>query len=217
MLGRDPARAHVLGGAAHARIRGVEVHLARQIQVAAHHRALKEVNVLERVHGPGDVVQVLGGGVTVFAAKSVHDAHRSACGAEIHLVAPGFHVVLGVLAVQHKVARGIGHGVFNQCARKNQAAGVGEFGASLGHQLDAAFGCVGQADVFQGVKRGVVDFEDIGVAQRLVGAAVHAGAHRAQAVGQRARSRGPTGLACAATGVGFFRGCAHGIPLAVAG
>ena len=56
------------------------------------------------------------------------------------------------------------------------------------------------------------DFDHVGIAQGFVSAATHARAHRAQAVGQRRRARSAAGIACAATGVGFLKNCAHGVP-----
>ena len=72
--------------------------------------------------------------------------------------------MLGVLAVQHKVACGIGYRVFNQRAREQQAARVGELGTGFGHQLDTALRGIGQADVLERVQRGVMDFDHIGIA-----------------------------------------------------
>ena len=203
----------MLGGATHAGVGGVEVHLPRQVEVAADHRALEKVDVLQRVDHAGNVVQVLRRGVAVFTRECVHHAHRRAGSAEVDLIAPGLHVVFGVLAVQHKVARGVGHRVLDQRTGKNQATGVGQLGTRFGHELDATLRRISQANVFQGVQRSVVDFEHVGIAQRLEGATVHAGAHRAQAVGQRCRTGGATGFAGTSAGIGFFSSCAHEVYL----
>ena len=45
--------------AADAGVAGVEIHLERVGQVARHHRALEEMDVLERVDHAADVVEVL--------------------------------------------------------------------------------------------------------------------------------------------------------------
>ena len=147
MLGRDPARTDMFGGAGHAGITGVEVHLGRVHQIAANHRALEEVQMLERVHHARDVVQIERGRVAVFAAVRVHHMHRRAGRAEIDTIAPGLHVVLRILAMQHEMARGIGDGVLDQGAREQKAPGIGQGATGLGQVLDAAGRRVGKANL----------------------------------------------------------------------
>ena len=105
------------------------------------------MDVLQGIDHAGDVVEVLGGGVAVFAGLGIHHAHRSACRSEVNVGSPRLHVMLGVLAVQYKIARCVGNRIFNESARKNQTPGVGQFGACFGHELDAAFRRIGQANV----------------------------------------------------------------------
>ena len=178
-----PARTHVFGGAGDARIGGVDIHFKRSRDLAAHDRALKEMKVLERVDHARDVVQILGRRVAVDAGRRIDDVHGSACGAEIDPRSPWLHVVLRILAVQHEVPRSPGHGVLDQRARKNQPPGGVELRPRLGHVLDAAGSRVGEPNVFQHVERSMMDSKHVGVGQRLVQAARHARADRAQVVG----------------------------------
>jgi hypothetical protein len=188
----------------HARISRVDVHFHRRRDLAAHHRALIEVQVLERVHDPSDVVQILGGRIPIQARLAIHDVNRGARGAEIHSRSPRLHVVFRVLAVEHEVPGGPRDGIFHQRAREDQPAGGVELRPSLGHVVDAARGRIREPDVLQHVQRGMMDAQHIRVRQGLVSAARHAGTHGTQVVGQRSRPRGaPRRTRAAARDLGF--------------
>ena len=142
------------------------------------------MQMLQGIDHAGNVVEVLCGGFAVGTGLGIHHVNRSAGSAEVDLVTPGFHVVFGVLGVQHEVARGIGHRVFHKRAREEQASGVGQGGAGLDHGVNPALWRVGKTDGFQCIKCGMVNFQDIGVAQGLVATTAHAWAHRLEVVRQ---------------------------------
>ena len=60
---------------------------------------------------------------------------------------------------------------------------------SLGHDLHAAIGGIGQTDLFQHVQRGLVDAFHFCVGQRIVGAAGKARAKGANIFGQRGSTK----------------------------
>lgn len=67
----------VLLGARAAGVDGVEVHLQIVGNIAAHHRALHEVDIVQCVADPGGVMQILHGAITIVAAVDVDHMHGS--------------------------------------------------------------------------------------------------------------------------------------------
>ena len=78
------------------------------------------------------------------------------------------------------------------------------------HDLDAGVGGISQPHFGQQTQRRLVDLLDVAVAQRPVAAAGHAGAHRAQVIGQRTGALGPAGVASGGTS-GYNRGIGHAV------
>ncbi len=185
-----PRRAHVLGGAGHAEVARVDVHLHRVGQVARHHRALVEVDVLHGVDQAGDVVGILRERLAVLAGDRVHHVDGRARGAEVDLLAPRLHVELRVLRVQREVAGGDGQRVLDERPREQQAAVLGERAALRQQHVEAAVDGIGQPDVLQHVQRGFVHLAHLGVGEWLVAARGHARVHRPHVVGERCRAQG---------------------------
>ncbi len=115
---RHPAGAHMFGRAADRRVTGVGVHIQRVGQVAADHGALEEMDVVQRIGHARHVVQVGGGRFAIGAGARVDHMNGGARGAEIDLVAPGFHVVAGIAGVERKPPRRPGDRVLHQCPRE---------------------------------------------------------------------------------------------------
>jgi hypothetical protein len=74
----------MLRGAREAGVERVHVHLVVVGHVAADHRALEEVDVLEVLGEPRGVVEIARRGFAVVAADRVDDMDRRARGAEMH-------------------------------------------------------------------------------------------------------------------------------------
>ena len=121
MVRMHPAAADVLGRAHDRGVAGVEVHLERIGDIARHHRALEEMDVLHDIDDAADVVEVLDGRVAVAAVRVDH-VDGGAGGAEVGALAPGLEVVARILAGQHEVACRLGQRVLDQRTRIQQPA-----------------------------------------------------------------------------------------------
>ena len=94
----------MLGGAHHAGIERVEVHIERIGNVARHHRPLEEMDVVEPLDDAAGVIDVLQQRFAVFALLDIDQMHGGTRRAVMHALALDQHVVLGVLAVQGEIA-----------------------------------------------------------------------------------------------------------------
>jgi hypothetical protein len=163
------------------------------------------MDIIHAVDQARRVVKVGELGLAIRAGLQVDDVNGGAGGAEIDLLAPGLHVVLGVLAVHHEVAPGLGQGVLHQTTRDQESALVGQGRTRIGEQLDAGGNGVAEADLLQHVEGGAMDALDLGVAERLVIAAFHAGLDRAFLLRNGCRAQLAPGVAPAAPPLGGFR------------
>ena len=180
-----PARAHVLRRARHGGVAGVEVHLERVGEIAAHHGALEEMHMLQRIDGAGDVVEVARGRLPVVAGVGVHHVHRRAGRAKVDALAPRFEVVARIEAVQHEAPSGADDHVLNGRGRKRDPAVRLQHRARRRQQLHARGRAIRHADCFQNIKGCLVNAYDIGRVQRSVAAAFHTWPYWAQIVRQR--------------------------------
>ena len=178
-------RAHMLGRAGTAGIKRVDVHLVIVGDVAAHHDALEEVDVVEMLRQPRRVVEILRGGIAVFARLHVDDMHRRARRAVMHPRAREEKVVFFFAPVQRDVARRDGQHVLHQRAGEADAPVVAEDRAGTGQDLDARFRRVGKPDGFKRLQRRFVDAQYGLVGQRPVLPAGQPGAYRSQVLRKR--------------------------------
>ena len=86
-IGVKEAGADVLFGAGKAGIERVQIHIDVVDHIAAHHRALVEVDVIQIINQARRVIQVLRGGIAVIQRDRVNDMHSSPCCAEMHIAA----------------------------------------------------------------------------------------------------------------------------------
>ncbi len=196
MFWLDEAGADVLSRPCDAGVAGVQVEVARRDHVARDHRALEEVDVLQRVGQTGHVVEVLQSRFAVGASLGIDDVDRRARSAEVHPRAAELHVEPRVGRVQDDVPRRLGQGVLDEGARDHQAALVCEPRPGRGHQIDAAWNRVGEADLFEHVECGGMDPPHLGLGQGMVAAAGQTRTHRPSVLGNRGRAQlapsGPT-------------------------
>ena len=163
----------MLAGPADAGVAGVQIQVARLDHVAGDDRALEEVNMIQRVDQPGDVIEIGQARLPVLAAFRVDHVHGGPGGAEVNLGPFRPDVVLRILAVQGEVPRRDRQSVLHQAARKQQPALIGQGATGIGHQLDTRRDRLGQADLLQGVECRLVDAPYLAIGQRLVEAAFH--------------------------------------------
>ena len=182
----------MLGGARHAGVERVEIHLQRVGNVARHHRPLEEMDVVQPVDDAGGVVDVLQQALSVFALLDVDQMHRRARRAVVHALALDHHVVPGVLAAQREVARGPFDRVEHEVAWKTDAAVRPKRRADPCQRLDAGGNGVGETDRLQQRQHRLVDAFEVVPAQRSVAPAFEPGAHWPYVIGQR---RSPHGAA----------------------
>lgn len=175
----------MLGRAHHAGIERVEVHFERIGNVARHHRPLEEMDVVEPVDDAGGVIDVLQQRFAVFALLDIDQMDGGTRRAVVHALALDHHVVFRILAVQGEIPRCLLDRVEHQRARETDAAVIAIGGAGLGQRLDAGGDGIGEADGFQQRQHRLVDALLVVAAQRSVAAALEAGAHRPDVVGQR--------------------------------
>ena len=183
------AGADVLAGAGDAGIAGVEIELARVGQIARHHRTLEQVDVVEAIDQPGDVVQIRKRGVAVGSGRRVDDVHRGAGCAEIHPGAPGLEVAARVGGMQHETPGGTRDRVLDQSTREPEPAVAPEHAARRNHQVDARRDRIGQPDLLQDIQGRTVDALDLGVAKRPIAAARQTGPDRHLVAGDRPRAQ----------------------------
>ncbi len=170
-----------------------------------HDGALEEMDMLHRVDDAGDVVEILDRRFAIVAGDGIDDVHRRAGGAEIDPLAPGLHVVLRILAVQHEAAAR----PWRACPRPARAGKSSRplsfsIAPGRGADLDAGGDGVGEADLLQHVEGGVVDPQHILVAERLDSGRLPAPARPGADSGQGRGPQGPARLApAAAAGIGF--------------
>ena len=98
----------MLCGARDASVERVDIEVMPGDHVARRQRALVEMNMLTGVDDAARVIKINQQGLAILLCFRLHDMHRSACRAEIDLVARWLHVVLGVAAMQHEITCTIG-------------------------------------------------------------------------------------------------------------
>ena len=179
MFGLHPARSDVLRRPGNCGVAGVEVEVPRILEVTADDRTLEEVDVLERVDETGDVVEVRHGRLPVLASPGVHHVHRGARGPEVHPVPGKLEVVPGILPVEHDIASGARHRVFDESAREEEPTFGAQLPAGRRNRLDTARDGLGQSDLLEHIeRRGVNPLDPVRI-EGLVPAAGQTGAHRA--------------------------------------
>ena len=150
--------------------------------------------------GVGDarhVVQVLGRGLPVAVVFRVGNHDRGAGRGEVHPAAAEIQVVPGILAVQHQVAPGQRHGIFNYGSRHSQAAVATEYRAGAGTRLNAVRRCLVEAYFFQDPEDVFVYGLDVNVFQRPELAARLAGMNGLEFISQRRAAQRPSRLSAA--------------------
>ena len=116
----------------------VEVHLQRVGNVARHHGALQEMQVVEHVDDPRRIVQVLHRAFAVIAARRIDHVHGSAGGAVVHAAARQVEVVMRLATVQRDIPRSPGQHVLHQRRREAQATIFALQGTRGHHRLHTA-------------------------------------------------------------------------------
>src|SRR5690606_11551436 len=91
---------------------------------------------------------------------------------------PRLHVVARILTGQDEMARRLGDRVLDQRAREDQPALVGQLRSDSRAGFDAGRDRIGEPDILQHVERGMMDFDNVGFAERLELAAFEARPHR---------------------------------------
>jgi hypothetical protein len=112
----------MFGGAGQAAVERVQVHLLVVDHIAADHRALVEMDVVQIVDQPRRIIQILRGGFAVVQRDRIDDMHGRPGGAVVDVGAGQMQVMLGVAGMQRDVAGGDGQHVLDQRARKADAA-----------------------------------------------------------------------------------------------
>ncbi len=187
----------MLSGAGAAGIEGVEIHLAVVGDVAADHRALDEMDIVEPVGDAGGVEKILHRGIAVAAGCDIDQRHRRTSGAVMDRSTAKREIMGLVAAVEGKRFGRQRQHVLDQRAGKTQAAILAQLGPGRCHDLNARARRVGQADLLERVKRGGVDALHAGFAQGAVEAADEPRAHRALVAGKRCGAQGVAGGAAA--------------------
>ena len=199
----------MFGRASTASVDGVQIHLTVVGDVAAHHRTLDEVHIVEFMGDTGRVMQILHGAVAVRAPVRFDHIHRSACSAVVDARALKQQVMGWLAAKECDGGGGFGEHVFHQRAGEADAPVVAEDCACACKNFDARGRRIAEADGFERFKSGLVNFEHIGICQGLVAPAFHACADRAGG-GIEGRCAGrATGIAASRT-CGCFDGCLVG-------
>ena len=161
----------MFGGARAAGIDRIQIHLEVVGDVAAHHRALHEMQIVELVGNARGIMQVLHATFAVGAPVHLDQMHSGTGSAVMDLGARQFQIVLWITAIQGDGAVGRCNGVFDQRTGKAQPAVVAQNGTGTGHIGDPRRGRVGKADLFQRVQNGQMDAVHRGGGQRIIGAA----------------------------------------------
>ena len=175
----------MLGRARQAGIERVDVHVVIVGDIAADHRALEEVHVVQILGQPGCVIQILRGGIAVFVAFQIHDMHRRTRRAEMHVGAGQMQVLPGVAGMERDVARGHGQHILDQGARKADAPVIAQDRPGPGQQLHPRRRGLRQADHLQRLQRRGMDLGHARLGQRAVLPARQSGPHGAQIFRQR--------------------------------
>ena len=201
VLRLHPARAHMLGGARHARIGGVDVDFQRRRHLAADDRALIEVQMLECIDHAGDVV--------AHPWWSSRDRRRSShrrCAplrprcrnkrasprAPCRASGPDRAARSGAAAcatVSSTKARG----------KISRPSGVSCAPARVMYSMPLGVASASPMRL-EHIERGMVNAQHIGIGQRLVAPARHPRLHRTQVIGQRRRPRRAARCARSASG-----------------
>ena len=185
----------MLAGTGHARVERVEVHLQRVGDVARHHRALEEMDVVEPLDQPGRVVDVLEQQFAIFALLDVHHMDGGPGRPVVDPSALYEHVVAWVLTAKREVPGGIADRRQHEVARKADSA-IGVVARTGARQcFDAARDRVGEAHRLKHREHQFVDAFQIALAQCLVPAAGQSCAYRADILGERRSPHRASGLA----------------------
>src|SRR5260221_11647840 len=102
------------------------------------------MNVIQRVDHARDIIEILYLGFPVRTGDRIDDIDGGPGGAEIDLLVPGFHVMVGVLAMPPEMPSGPGAGVPDQRSPEGPAAIALAFRAGFGHRLYAAGNGIGE-------------------------------------------------------------------------
>ena len=92
-LAAAEAGADMLGRPGDAGVERVEIEFHGADHVARDQGALEEVDVIQRVHDPGRIIEVLQQRFAIGAGLEVDHVHRGPGGAEMDLAAPGLQIV----------------------------------------------------------------------------------------------------------------------------
>ena len=183
--------------AGRAGIDGVQIHLEIVGDVAAHHRALQEVDIVEHIGDPRRIMQVLHCALAVIAPLHIDHMHRGPGGAVMHAGPRKAQVMGRIAAAEGDFPIGLGQHVLDQRARKAQPPVLALNGADRGENFNPAFRRVREADLFQSVQRGLMDTFDPLLGQRAVHPALHARTYRALIVRRSGGAQGAAGGATA--------------------
>ena len=210
----DHGGADVLFGAGEAGVHGVDVEVVAGDHVTRRDRALVEVDVLAIVDDAARVIEIDEQRFAVAAGFRLDDVDGRTGGAEIDLVARGLHVMLGVPRVQHEVAGAGCQRILDEGARDAQPAVLVDPAALRRHRVDAGRDGLGEAYGFKQLEGGLVDALHLVVGERLVLAALHAGAHGGIRHGNGARTHRLAGFAATAAAGKVFDST-HGFRLLI--
>ncbi len=184
--------ADMLGGAGAAGVDRVEVHLEIVGDVAAHHRPLVEMDVVEFFDDARGVIKVLRRRFAVLVLLYIDDVDRRAGGAVVHPRTGQLQIAFRVAGEKRDIARRFRQHVLDEGAGEADAAVVALDRAGAGQDFNAGGRCVGKADRLQRLERRLMDALAAIFGQRLVPATAQPGANRADVVGKR---RGAGGVA----------------------
>jgi hypothetical protein len=161
---RHEAGADMLGGAGNAGIERIDVEGAATGHIAGGDRTLEEVNIVQPVHQPGDVIQVGQRRVPVFAGLGVDHMDGRAGRAEMNVLARQRHVVRRFLRMQGEVPRRLRDHVFDQRAGEQQPPFGIQLAARRRYGLGAGRDRIGDAHRFQQFQNRRVDALYVGIA-----------------------------------------------------
>jgi len=179
-------------------IKRVDVEVMPGDHVARRQAALEEMDMLAGVDNAARVIEIDKKRLAVSARVGFHNVNRRPRRSEIHLVAGGLHVVLGVAAIKHEAPGATRQNIFGEGAWNEQAALVRHGAAARCHCINAAWNCLAESDGFQKCQCRLVDAFHVALGQRLVLPAFHAGADCGLGPWNFPRPQGPPGLAAAA-------------------
>ena len=136
--------------------------------VAADHRPIEEVDVVQDIGEAGEIIEVRYGRSAIPAGREIRDQNRDTARAVMHARAAQIEIVRRIARVEHDIAGRSGDHILDERTRKAQPPGFAH-SRSVG-QCQVADRCrrVAHADLFEHVQHRLMDSFDVAFAERLV-------------------------------------------------